>query len=307
MPQNERLGFGVDVGGTWIRCGVISSAGRLITERAGPTACCKSRDDFLSFIETEVRRARGTLDRGGLLDQVGIGVPGTLDGERRQIVRSVNLPFLEGWALCDAAGSALGVAARLLTDAEASTWGEYTVHRRSVPRFAHLRLGTGIALGVVADGRLVRLDLGRRDHLEVLVVDRTAAARACGCGLRGCLETVASGPALSRAASAVGLDSVRSIQRAWDRGVPAAIHLVEEAARSTVAALDNIVARFEPRIVTLGGGVAAHLPALLCRVLGLWHSGTRDDAARAHVTLLPAALGDASGVVGAGLLGLHPH
>jgi predicted NBD/HSP70 family sugar kinase len=136
---------------------------------------------------------------------MGIAVPATLNDNRTRVVRCVNLPFLEDVPLADLVHEQLNVMPILVTDAEAAAWAEYHALDSRPRSFAHLRLGTGVACGIVRDGRLIRLDLNRTHHLEALCVDESASALHCPCGLRGCLETIASGPAIIRAVSIAGL------------------------------------------------------------------------------------------------------
>ena len=141
---------------------------------------------------------------------VGLALPGILDHARRQLVQSLNVPFLQGRPVADELAERVGYPIRLLTDAEAAAWAEYTAYtsgkltnakrsrggKPTARSFVHLRIGTGIGCGLIADGEIQRLDAGRSGHLEVLIIDNGPGARVCQCGKRGCLETVVSGRVL---------------------------------------------------------------------------------------------------------------
>lgn len=256
--------IGIDLGGTSTRIAVVDASGSVLarlkrsTER-GATAerTVRSLADDVSQLLAEC----GTAATNHL--PLGLAVPGTLDRARKKLVRSVNLPQLEGFALIDELCRRTRLTASLFTDAEATTWGEYAARKPRVKRFIHLRLGTGIACGIVIDGELKRLDADRTTHLEPLVVDHGPDAVRCVCGLSGCLETIASGAVLSRRATKLGLgNNLGDIQRAAVDRDEKAMELIRRTAHSVFTAIENLSIRFHPEVICLGGGVLLHLPAL---------------------------------------------
>jgi glucokinase len=226
-------------------------------------------------------------------------------------VRCVNLPFLEGAPVVETL-TARFAAARitLLTDAEAATWGEYcaaTAVGDVAAGFVHLRIGTGVAVGAVVDGHLLRLDSDRTTHLPFLVVDESPTAVRCRCGLRGCLETMVSGPALERAASDAGLDggiaALEMVCRTGCEGRNEAISVaravIGRAALALAAGVRRVVDRFSADAVCLGGGVLAHLPPLENEAVGLLNETVERVPQR--IRLIRARLGDDAGALGAAL------
>ncbi|MCH7871267.1 MAG: ROK family protein, partial [Planctomycetes bacterium] len=174
--------------------------------------------------------------------------------------------------LAEALSARVDADARLCTDAEAATWGEYSAPAFRARRFVHLRLGTGIGCGVVLDGRLQRLDLDRTTHLEALVVDHGEDAALCGCGLRGCLELVASGEVLLQ---------------------QDASGIAERVTPAIITALENLTRQFDPEVIVIGGGVLSRFGALQDSIM---------RSADLSLNLAPiecARLGDDAGVIGA--------
>ena len=192
--------IGIDVGGTTTRIAAVDSAGRPLASHRTSTPA--DPGEFFNLLSRAALRLskEAASQRGEHVERVGLAVPGLLDRDRSAVRRSVALPWLEGRAVAAEFTGVSGLPCVLLTDAEAATWGEYAAKSPAPTRFVHLRVGTGIACGAVLDGELQRLDLDRTTHLELLVVDDGPEARPCACGLRGCLETIASGRALAELA-----------------------------------------------------------------------------------------------------------
>ncbi|MCH8966769.1 MAG: ROK family protein [Planctomycetes bacterium] len=304
------VAIGIDVGGTSTRVGGVDETGRLIAARRIATTVDATGDALIAQLLGSVEQVRAELHGlGAQADRIGLALPGILDRGRRMLTRSINLPYLEGRPLADELERATQLRVVCMSDAEAATWGEYCAEKPPSRRFAHIRLGTGVACGVVVDGHLQDLSGDRMTHLDTLVVDESADAPQCRCGRRGCLEAIASGIALARQAKHAGrTGGLAALQLGWERGEQAAVRIVHRAARATLSAAINLVNRFDCRIVTVGGGVVLHLPALLeaaidphralCRA-----SGTGTDPEHA-VALRRAHLGDDAGVIGAALIAL---
>lgn len=299
------IAIGIDVGGTQTRVAAVDRMGQILAR------CCHRMDEADS---ADRLIARLTIAVENILDEVGVdssahmrlgvALPGTLDQQRRLVVRSINLPFLEGYPFIDELAWQTGYPTVLFTDAEAATWSEYVSCASRAGRFVHLRLGTGIACGVVVDGRLQRLDADRGQHLDALVIDNTPGARPCPCGRRGCLETIASGTALEERAREVGYtNGITSLQRAWEQGDDTAVALIQNVSDALTAAVRNLAAYFQPSVICLGGGVATGLPCLLDRTIARLQA-VRDEDSEAGVSVVPARLGDDAGLIGAALLAM---
>jgi predicted NBD/HSP70 family sugar kinase len=194
----------------------------------------------------------------------------------------------------------------MMNDAEAATWGEYGA-RKDVDdscTFVHLRLGTGIACGVVQSGSLRRLAEGRGTHWEILVIADAPREALCLCGVPGCLEGIASGVALIRQAECIGFaDGVIGLQSAWEQGDLTVRDIISHAAGAVRAVMGNICEQLHPRMICLGGGVLKHLPALECGILEV---GQNDKATAFGTELVTASLGENAGVIGAAITALNP-
>jgi len=317
----SNLAFGVDIGGTHTRLAVVDARGHIHARRRWSTSETQTPEELIRRLADAIRQ--WAVGGGAAIAQapIGLAVPATLDESRERVVRCVNLPFLEGQGIGNALGHRANRRVTLCTDAEAATWAEYVArvsgddddpHVTRVNRFAHLRIGTGIACGAVIDGTPVRLDQDRRTHLPFLVVDDSSMALPCRCGLCGCLETIASGAALEASAREIGFpEGLDGLQAAWRRiSAPSSsrgpadrdvVELLERTGSAVAQAIDNLVRHFQASVVCVGGGVVDRAPSLMSRAIAPFNGIARPPDAGAP-GVERALLGDDAGVIGAALL-----
>jgi len=306
--------IGLDVGGTQIRVAAVDPDGRILSPRRAPTP--RSGDELLDWIALALQRIQSESE-GEPASAVGLALPGIVDRERGLLVRSVNLPFLQSRPIREELANRIGLPISLMTDADAATWGEYLACTPRPGAFVHLRLGTGVACGIVVDDRLRSTGASRTTHWDALVVDDGPDAASCPCGLRGCLETIASGPALERQAATMAYeDGLAGLQSAWGRCEPAARVIVDRVADALVSGICNLKSQIQdcplPHgrgsegtdplrvLVCLGGGVITALPCLVEQTAIRLRS--RDDDLTWRVTVHLPRLGDDAGVIGAAML-----
>jgi glucokinase len=296
--------IGIDVGGTQIRAAGVDSNGRLFSPRRAPTP--RSGDELFDWIALEIQRIRSESECGPA-SAVGLALPGIVDRERGLLVRSVNLPSLECRPIREELANRIGLPISLMSDADAATWGEYSACTPRPGAFVHLRLGTGVACGIVVDDRLQSTGAGRTTHWDILVVDDGPEAALCPCGLRGCLETIASGPALESHAAQMGFgNGLDGLQQAWERHDPAARTIISSVANATASAIYNLKSQIpNGAVVCLGGGVITALPCLVEQTAIRLRS--RDNDLTRRVTVHPPRLGDDAGVIGAAMLARDAH
>ena len=150
-----------------------------------------------------------------------------------------------------------------MSDAEAATWGEFFMCKPAPKRFVHLRIGTGVALGVIIDGCFEDIEPGRTTHAKLLIVDDSASAALCRCGLSGCLETIASGTILAARTGELGLgESVEALDRTAREGHSEAVAIIERVAAAISRAIERVVLHYEPETICLGGGLVERMPFL---------------------------------------------
>jgi glucokinase len=178
-----------------------------------------------------------------------------------------------------------------------------------------LTIGTGVGGGIVSEGRLVRGATGFGAELGHMIV--VEGGPSCACGNRGCLEAVASGTAIGRAAQAAiaagavpadsllhGLDELtgKTVTAAARSGDAAAVEAVASVGRWLGVGIASLINAMDPEVVVLGGGGMNAGDLLLGPARASARERVMGSAHRKMPPILAAELGDDAGVVGAGLL-----
>lgn len=186
---------------------------------------------------------------------VGVGVPGVVDAAAGTVANAVNLgidtePFALGPLLAERLG---GPTARVENDVNVAAVG--AARTLGVDDVAFLSLGTGVAAGIVLQGRLLRGHLGVAG--EIGHVSYVVNGPVCACGQRGCLELYSSGAALTlawngRGGAAAGTD----VFTAAARGDRAARRIRDDYAKAVATCVQMLVLACGVRTVMIGGGVA---------------------------------------------------
>jgi glucokinase len=290
---------GVDVGGSKIAVLVadkgLSPRGRytLPTTVGAPA---RAADVVVGAIAAAVGDAGATVDS---IAGVGIGVPGRVDPLNGTVSLAVNL----GWndlELGTPVAERLGAPVRVENDVRAAAAGLYERGvLGDVADLAYLSIGTGIAAGVVLDGRLHRGVRGLAGEIGHVVVD--AAGPTCPCGLRGCLETLAAGPAVARrAAAAIAAGGTSSLAALGDltaadvyeaaaAGDTLAAEIAADVGAHIARAVHLLVMTYDVEVVVIGGGVAGAGDAFLDPILRALDR-LRDASALAREVLRPGVV-----------------
>lgn len=271
MTRQEATGefaVGVDVGATKIAAALVSNTGEVVREGRAATDATDGPDTVVA----RIAQVAGDLleSAPGPVRGVGIGTPGYVDCPAGVVRNAVNLGWVEvpvarqvaEWI---AAHHAVQLPVYIENDANVQALGEYVFGvARGVDTFAHVAVGSGLGSGLLVNGRVVAGASYTAAELGHLVLD--PAGRPCACGLRGCVETVVSGPGLVRSVHAsTGPDAP-----AWTRdpalraetvvaqaraGDPTAVAALELAANWLGMTFAVLVAVVNPALIVVGGGL----------------------------------------------------
>lgn len=310
---------GVDLGGTKIYAGVAGGQGQLLGALKVPTGAEAGYAAVLDRVAATVRgAAREAGVAAGEIAVTAVGVPGRVHPETGHVYLAPNL----GWR--DRPGGAdlrvlLPGEVRLDNDANLAALGEHRFGAgRGADHMVFVTVSTGVGAGLVLDGRVYRgADFGAGELGHTIVAP---GGPLCNCGRRGCLEAVASGGAIGRRArqlAAAGrgrrmLDlaggapdriSARTVFAAAAAGDAEALELVRDAAGYLGRAIANILTLLEPQRVVLGGGVMESGP-LIWELIRAVVARSLPDRPGIAARLVPAALGDRMGLMGALALAL---
>jgi glucokinase len=285
----SQLALGVDIGGTNTKVALVSDSGEVSAIENFRTG-----RDFASLI-TNIREAAVRCRGSASIEGAGVAVAGFINPARDRLSYNPNLDWLVAFPLRDAIADALGSAVTLEVDSNASCLGEYRFGAgRGSSRFLCLVSGTGLGVGMIIDGALVRFMgecIGDAGHV---VVD--ANGPECPCGGRGCAEAVvAERTIVQNAQSGATLRDVMANARRGDAGAMAALAAAGRALGVAMASLAQI---FFPGRIALAGGLAEAEDLVLPAAEAEFRR-TVNAEARAQVEVVKAALGWRATVIGA--------
>jgi glucokinase len=284
--------IGLDVGGTKIRSGLVGRDGGVVAEHE-VTSPEGGEDVVLATLDEAVE---------ALLDErvaaIGYGIPANLERGTGRVLWATNLPLTDV-DLLSRSRERFGLPVGIENDASAAALAEWRLGAgRGVANLLMLTLGTGVGGGLVVDGSPFRqwAELG---HLVV-----QEGGRECTCGGHGHLEVLASGSAADRDARELygpDSDAEELVKRARAGEEPArrALARIGTSLGAAVGSLANV---FDPELVVVGGGFGAAAGDL---VLDPAREAARREAihpADKELRIVPAELGEESGLVGAGLV-----
>jgi glucokinase len=277
------LCLAVDIGGTKLAAGLVSSGGELSDARLVPTPRTEDAEELFGALAAVVGEVLGT-DAAPVA--CGVGCGGPMD-RSRGAVSPLNIPAWRDFALRDRLEELTGLDVTLDNDAKAFALAEgWTGAARQRGNFLAMVVSTGVGGGIVVDNRLLDGASGNAGHIGHVIVE--PEGRLCACGARGCLEAEASGTAImaitGRAPALAAPDVVARTGR-----------LVGRAAASVVSLLDI-------DLVVVGGSVALGYGAPFFAAA---NAELRDRARlsfTAEARIVPSGLGTGGGLVGAGAL-----
>lgn len=244
--------LGIDLGGTKIAAGIL--AGReLLSEVVVPTPR-GAREVVAAMAAAGAEAVRAS---GQSVSQIGVGVPGLIDYQSGVVLISPNIAGLAGFNLTQGLQEAFALPVTLENDANVAALAEhYSGAAQGAASSLYLTVSTGVGGGIVVNGQVLRghnAQGGELGHITVL-----PGGPACGCGLEGCLEALASGRAIEREAAYVYKTPLTAAEvfARWQEGEATATRIVTSSARYVGIALASLQKVTDPEVIVLGGGVA---------------------------------------------------
>lgn len=310
--------IGIDVGGTKV-LGVVLDAHRPARPIASATLPTPEGDDPLLHVIVKLVNELRPAAADRALIGVGVGMPGLVN-RAGTLCFGPNLPGVSDIDVSRVLRERVGLPIVVDNDGNCAAWGE--VHAgaaRGLRNVTFVGLGTGIAGGLVVDGRLVRGGhgfAGEPGHMTIV----PGGAR-CACGRQGCWEAYGSGTGLARLAAVAATDGrapsllaraggdpakIRGedVTLALLAGHPEAVALVDEFAHWVAIGISNLVNVLDPEMVVLGGTMVEVGEPLLEPVRRAYVDAALAPDLRSGPPLVAAALGRMAGGIGAALLPL---
>ena len=293
----------LDVGGTGMKCALVRPDGTVHHTERHPTLASRGPEAVTANI-LDVAAGLADRARGEGLDPVaaGVAVPGVIDEETGTAVWSSNVGF-RGVPLRDLVSARLGLPTALGHDVRVGGMAEARLGAgRDQRHVLFIAIGTGIAAAHVVDGRAFAGAHGAAGEVGHIIV--RPGGRECGCGARGCLESVASASAIGRRyaeLSGIAGAAAFDVAARAAAGEALATAVWKDALEALADGLLTAQALYDAGIIVLGGGLAEAGEALLAPLR---------IALDARITfhrmpqIVRAALGDTAGCLGAALLAL---
>ena len=312
------LRLGVDVGGTFIKAGVVDEHCAILHKVSVPTggdAC------YQAVVENIAHAAELAAQEAGLAVKefvsVGIGIPGLLN-PRTGVV--VSAPNLNGWhdvPFLEAIQKLLPAPVSVGNDANCAVVGETLAGAaKGYENVVMLTLGTGVGGGIIADGKLFVGGQGLGAELGHMTL--AMGGETCGCGMQGCIEAYCSVTSLvkqTRRAMAADPDSAmhayakeaglvdgRTAFECSKQGDRTAVEVVENYCKYLANAIGSLVTCFRPDVVLIGGGLSNQREYLMDKLNALLPRYAFASDILGVPPIRRATLGNDAGTIGAAFL-----
>ena len=304
----DELVAGLDVGGTkTLAVAVVAGTGAVVATVRRPTGAGGGDRLLQSTGEVlgDLASAAGLSPDG--FAAVGVGVPGLVDRQAGTVRHAVNLGVgADPVGLVDHLGRLASAPVVLDNDVNLAAVGA-AVALGCHGDLAYLSVGTGLAAGLLLDGRIRRGAHGAAGEIGHLPVDPNGPR--CECGQRGCLEALASGAAIAARWPSGDGEAAATTALLAAAEDPAAVAVLDEVAGHLAGAVALLAQTVDPELIVLGGGVAEAGTGLLEAL----RSALRQRAARSpvlaaidlaeRVALVPSGI--PAGALGAAVVARH--
>ena len=301
--------FGIDVGGTTVKCGLFQTDGTVIDKWEIPTRTENKGENILPDVAKAIndKMAEKGIDKAEV-EGVGIGIPGPVN-DKGEVACAVNLY----WGFTPVAQilhDLTGLKTMAGNDANVAALGEAWKGAASGSQnVIMVTLGTGVGGGIIIDGKIVAGAHGAGGEIGHAMVVRGEEEK-CNCGNQGCLEQYASATGIVRVAGRMlaaseedstlrGLQNItaKDVLDAFKAGDTLAIRTMEYAGDLLGGALAAFAAVVDPEAIVIGGGVSkAGQPLIDC--IQKYYMKYAFSSCK-ETPLMTATLGNDAGIYGA--------
>ena len=255
LQNPEQVVVGIDFGHSHVAVALADLAHNVLGEVRGDLDVNNRAGqalDTAALMFGELRHKLG-VDLKNVIG-AGIGIPGPVDRARGKAGSATILPGWVDLPIASEMSQRLGVPVEIENDANLGALAELTWGAgKDCANFAYIKAATGIGAGLVLDGRLLRGATGTAGEIGHTTLDEAGAL--CYCGNRGCLETVASGPAILKLVGPVGgetLTLTRLVELAMEGDVRCR-RAISDAGREIGVAVAGLCNLINPERVIVGG------------------------------------------------------
>jgi predicted NBD/HSP70 family sugar kinase len=303
LEPRAAYAVGLDIGHDHVRAVLTDLVGSVLWDTSAPLDVDGAPESALSTAVTLLDRAVDEVDveRERILG-LGLGIACPVDKTTGALHAEGIMPGWVGVQPARELGRRTELEVRIINDANAGVLAERRFGvARDCANVVYIRLSSGIGAGVMCDGRMLLGHGGLAGELGHVTVEPNGAV--CRCGNRGCLETVASPPAIAALLARswgrpVNAEELTDLLRTGDRGT---LRAVEDAGDAVGRALAFTVMLLNPELIVVGGDLAAAGEALFEPMRRSLMRSTMTSHAE-PLRIVPGSLGDDAGVRGAAAL-----
>jgi len=315
VAEVRKYYVGIDLGGTFIKGGIVNDLGEILLQDKTPTESEKGAD---AVAENIAKLTQKLLRQAGLgvsdVEGLGMGVPGMINSKTGTVIYSNNLAWKD-FKIGEKVASLTGLTVKIANDANVAALGEVKFGAaKDCENAVLITLGTGVGGGIVANGELLEGNQSAGAELGHSVI--VANGEQCTCGRKGCFEAYSSATALIRDTKRVmqahkdskmwetyTLETVNG-KTAFDYqdADPYAKAVVDNYIEMLAVGLTNIANIFRPNVILIGGGVCAQGDNLVKPLQKLLNRDLFAGEMGPQVPIRVAELGNSAGILGAAAL-----
>ncbi len=307
------VSVGIDIGGGSTKIGLVDPDGNILVNEVLRLKEVNTPEHLLDAYVKKIRSWKEQFS-GYEFRAIGVGVPGHVIHDHRA-TDVCNLPYLNRFPLADFLEERLQLPVWIENDATYAGVGEYRYGSgQQSERFLLATLGTGIGLTFIENGRVLTTGNGTLGDIGHMIIDKDLTFQ-CRKGCWGCIESVASGVAISRDAIKLALENPNSylgkVYEAENRH-PTVRHIIEGAFEGDVICINklnetadwlglwacNVVQIFAPNRFAFGGGWSAAGQGFIDKLFLRAKSVGIEDYYK-QVSFVLATKGNLAGILGA--------
>ena len=313
--RKKKYYVGIDLGGTFIKGGIVDGKGEILALDKTPTESEKCAEQVAENISTLALSLleKAKIDKADVVG-LGMGVPGMIDSKNGVVTYSNNLNF-EDFHIAESVANRTGLAVKIANDANVAALGEAKFGAaKGCENMVMITLGTGVGGGVIAEGKMLEGNRSAGAELGHTVI--VYGGEQCTCGRKGCFEAYSSATALIR-------DTKRAMEahkdsKMWETYTletvsgktafdykdtdPYAKEVVDSYVAHLAVGLTNFANVFRPEVILLGGGVCAQGDNLIKPVQAILDKELFGGDMGPAVPVKIAQLENSAGVLGAAAL-----
>jgi glucokinase len=305
----KKIVLACDLGGTNLRMAAIDREGNVHYRTKRETPKSDRADEIVRTIVEEANECREAVKKIGNVEAIAAAVPATVSVEKGILMKSPNVPCLDGFRMVAALENELSIKAMIENDANAAAVGEnWLGASKGCKNSIMVTLGTGVGGGIVVNGIVLRGIDGTAGEIGHICVEPFGAP--CGCGSRGCVEQYSSATAIVRLTREMEPQYPKSVLQnkfrltsadvyeAGTNGDELALEVFRQMGFYLGIALVDLINILNPEVIVIGGGAAAGWDLFIHHVEDqIRNRAFLEPGMRAK--LVRAVLGDDAGILGA--------